>query len=76
MGCRGDRGGRERDAATLRELAALRDTEFDATVIRLGREQPTPRRDQPLVRIAVAGQTEEESIGMVSAEPDAILVRI
>ena len=67
---------RERDAATLRELAALRDTEFDTAVIRLGREQPTPRRDQPLVRIAVAGQAEEESIGMVSAEPDAILVRI
>lgn len=67
---------RERDAATLRELAALRDTEFDASVIRLGREQPMSRRDPPLVRIAVGGQAEEESIGMVSAEPDAILVRI
>jgi hypothetical protein len=68
---------RERDAAALRELSALRDSEFDASVIRLGREQLPPRRDQPLVRIAVASQAEnEEAIGMVTAEPDAILVRI
>jgi hypothetical protein len=66
---------RERDAAALRELSALRDSEFDATVIRLGREQP-PRRDQPLVRIAVASQADDDGLGMVSTEPDAILVRI
>ncbi|MDF2693864.1 MAG: hypothetical protein K0S65_2247 [Labilithrix sp.] len=68
---------RERDAAALRELSTLRDSEFDTSVIRLGREQPPQRREQPLVRIAVASQVEnEEAIGMVGAEPDAILVRI
>ena len=69
---------RERDAAALRELSALRDAEFDATVIRMGREQPASRREQPLVRIAVAaGQAEsEDALGLVGAEPDAILVRI
>ena len=68
---------RERDAATLRELSALRDTEFDTSVIRLGRDPVPQRRDQPLVRIAVGSAAEaEESISMVAAEPDAILVRI
>lgn len=68
---------RERDAAALRELSSLRDSEFDASVIRLGREQSVQRRDQPLVRIAVASQAEnDEALGMVAAEPDAILVRI
>lgn len=69
---------RERDAAALRELSALRDSEFDASVIRLGREQGSQRREQPLVRIAVASQPPEadDGMGMVSAEPDAILVRI
>ena len=68
---------RERDAATLRELSALRDSEFDASVIRLGRDPTPQRRDQPLVRIAVAAQAEnEETIGMLAAEPDAVLVRI
>lgn len=67
---------RERDGATLRELSALHDSGFDTSVIRLGREQP-PRRDQPLVRIAVGSQAEsEEAIGLVASEPDAILVRI
>ncbi|HVJ90267.1 MAG TPA: hypothetical protein VM580_10725 [Labilithrix sp.] len=69
---------RERDAATLRELSALRDSDFDASVIRLGRDPSPARRDQPLVRIAVpGGQPEnEETLGLVAAEPDAILVRI
>jgi hypothetical protein len=66
---------RERDAATLRELSALRDTEFDASVIRRGRDPAIPR-DQPLVRIAVPAQAEEDPLGLISAEPDAILVRI
>jgi hypothetical protein len=69
---------RERDASALRELSALRDSEFDASVIRLGREQAM-HRDQPLVRIAVgAPQTAEadDGMGIVAAEPDAILVRI
>ncbi len=67
---------RERDAAALRELSALRDSEFDSSVIRLGRD-PSQRRDQPLVRIAVAGQAEnDEALGLVAGEPDAILVRI
>ncbi|HVH43499.1 MAG TPA: hypothetical protein VM925_14190 [Labilithrix sp.] len=68
---------RERDAATLRELSALRDSEFDTSVIRLGRDASGQRRDQPLVRIAVTSQAEnEDSIGLIAAEPDAILVRI
>jgi hypothetical protein len=58
---------RERDAATLRELAALRDTDFDASVIRLGREPAPPR---PHLRIAVP-QPNEDGMGIVIAEPPA-----
>lgn len=72
---------REHDAATLRELAALRESEFDASVIRLGRDPALQGpREQPLVRVSIASvssSTEhEETIGLIAAEPDAILVRI
>jgi hypothetical protein len=68
---------RERDAATLRELAALRESEFDASVIRLGRDPAMQGREQPLVRVAVAPPPDsDDTIGLISAEPDAILVRI
>jgi hypothetical protein len=43
--------GRERDLATLRDLASLRDHEVDVSVLRLGREQ-TPQR--AVVRIDVS----------------------
>lgn len=69
---------RERDAATLRELAALRDTDFDASVIRLGRDA-TPR---PHLRIAVPAQPGDE-MGIVTGDPtmepqseDAITLRL
>jgi hypothetical protein len=55
---------RERDAATLRELAALRDTDFDASVIRLGREPQPPR---PHLRIAVPHG--DDGMGIVLSEP-------
>jgi hypothetical protein len=66
---------RERDGAALRELSALRDSEFDATVIRLGRDQ-TARREPTLVRIAVPQPEMEDNMALVASEPDAILVRI
>jgi len=42
--------GRERDLATLRDLASLRDHEVDVSVLRLGRDVPPAR---PVVRVAV-----------------------
>jgi hypothetical protein len=69
---------RERDASTLRELASLRDTDFDASVIRLGRD-PAPR---PQLRIAVPTQPGDD-LGIVIGEPavdaaneDAITLRL
>jgi hypothetical protein len=68
---------RERDATTLRELAALRDSEFDGAVIRLGRDSGRPRRDIPLVRVAVPQLSiDEEPANTVTPEPEAMLVRI
>lgn len=67
---------RERDASTLRELSALRDTEVDATVIRLGRDQSTIRRDPPLLRIAVAPAESDDGIGMVGVEPAVMAARM
>jgi hypothetical protein len=61
---------RERDTATLRELAALRETDFDATVIRLGREPAATESTH--TRIAMVD--DEDSV--VIREPDDITVRI
>jgi hypothetical protein len=76
---------RERDAATLRELSSLRETEFDASVIRLGREPAPARPDHPHLRVAVPSRegTTDDGLGIVISEPaaepaneDAITVRI
>jgi hypothetical protein len=62
---------RERDSATLRELAALREMELDTSVIRLGRELvPTPEPTH--TRIAVI----DDDDALVIKEPDEITVRI
>jgi hypothetical protein len=53
---------RDRDASTLRDLAALRETDFDATVIRLGRDLSVPTHDPPHTRIAMAEMHDEEDI--------------
>jgi hypothetical protein len=62
---------RERDAATLRELATLRETDLDTAVIRLGRD-PAPPTDQPHTRIAII----DDDDAVVIKEPDEITVRI
>ncbi len=70
---------REQDAATLRELAQLHDADFDASVIRLGRDPAAPR---PHLRIAIPPNGEDgmgivigESPAEVSSD-DSITVRI
>jgi hypothetical protein len=62
---------RERDAATLRELASLRETELDTSVVRLGRD-PVLGVEPPHTRVAIL----EEEEAIVVREPDEITVRI
>lgn len=69
--------GRERDAATLRELAALRDNELDTAVVRLGRDPSSARRDPPaLLRIAVAAPDNDDGLGLVGVEPAVMAARV
>lgn len=68
---------RERDAATLRELSALRDAELDATVIRLGRDPGAARREpQALLRIAVPQAESEDALGIVGVESAVVGARV
>jgi hypothetical protein len=62
---------RERDASTLRELATLRETELDTSVIRLGRES-AGSVEPPHTRIALIDAEE----AVVIREPDESTVRI
>src|SRR5262249_25915591 len=62
----------QRDTSTLRELAALRENEFDGNVIRLGRDQAA-RPPEPL-RTRVA--TEDDDDGSATRETEELAVRI
>jgi hypothetical protein len=59
---------RERDVAAMSELATLRDTDFDGSVIRLGRDPVAPRPELPQLRIAVAPSRPNDALPKVVAE--------
>jgi hypothetical protein len=70
---------RDRDASTLRELAELRDADYDASVVRTGRDYPSQEHFEPLVRIgtSTAALVEaDEHHGRIGAEREALLVRL
>jgi hypothetical protein len=52
---------RERDAQTLKDLSALRETDFDTSVIRMGRDVPPPQlHDVPHTRIAMESHDDDD----------------
>ncbi len=70
---------REQDASTLRELAELKGSDFDASVVRIGRDYLAQSSFEPLVRIGASAATlaeSDEHRGVLSADRDALLVRL